>query len=106
MNISFLRGDDHQEKFRFKNFTGTIEQVFFTVKCINKYPRIKKKLGNGIELIDGWYYITFLPEDTDGLDCSLEMVFDIQIITDGKKYTVEKGTFVLEEDITTPDCEV
>lgn len=106
MEIRFYRGDDHQEKFRFKTFTGIIEELYFTVKCKNKYPRIKKKLGNGIELIDDWYYITFLPSDTDKLLCDLEMEYDIEIITSGKKYTVQKGTFILEEDITTPDCEV
>lgn len=106
MGISFLRGDDHQERFRFKTFTGTIEQIFFTVKCINGCPKIKKKLGNGIEFIEGWYYITFVPEDTDGFECSLKMFYDIEIITNGKKYTVKKGAFSLEEDITTPDCEV
>jgi hypothetical protein len=106
MNISFFRGDDHQEKFRFKTFAGNVEELYFTVKCKNKYPRIKKKIGNGIELIEGWYYITFLPSDTDNLSCDLEMEYDIEIVTGGKKYTVQKGTFTLEEDITTPDCEV
>lgn len=106
MDIKFYRGDDHQEKFRFVNFTGTIEEIFFTVKCANKYPRIKKRLGEGIELIDGWYYLTFVPSDTDGLDCNVQMQYDIQIIVGGKKFTVQKGSFTLEEDITTPECEV
>ena len=106
MNISFFRGDDHQEKFRFKTFSGTIDDMFFTVKCKNRYSRIKKKLGEGIELIDGWYYLTFLPSDTDKLTPDLEMEYDIEIITEGKKFTVLKGDFVIEEDITTPDCEV
>lgn len=106
MEIRFLRGDDHQEKFRFKTFNGSIEDMFFTVKCINRYTRIKKRLGDGIELIDDWYNLTFIPSDTDNLSCDLEMEYDIQIITNGKKYTVLKGIFTLEEDITTPDCEV
>lgn len=106
MKIKFYRGDDHQEKFRFKTFTGTIENMFFTVKCADKCPRIKKRLGDGIELIEGWYYLTFLPSDTNDLMCNLEMEYDIEIITGGKKFTVQKGIFVLEEDITTPDCEV
>ena len=106
MNISFIRGDDHLERFRFKTFTGPIDDMFFTVKCKNKYPRIKKRLGEGIELIDGWYCLTFIPSDTDNLSCDLEMVYDIEIITEGEKYTVQKGSFILEEDVTTPDCEV
>ena len=107
MEISFIRGDNHQERFRFKDFTGTVDDLFFTVKCKNRYIRIKKRLNDGINLNDdSWYYINFEPADTDNLPCDIEMEYDIQIITSGEKYTVQKGAFVLEEDITTPDCEV
>lgn len=105
-NIEFYRGDNHQVKFQFKSFTGKIDEMYFTVKCEQKYPRVKKCLGNGIELIDDWYNVFFVPEDTDGIDCSLTMKYDIQIITGGKKFTVQTGEFNLLEDITTPDCEV
>lgn len=106
MDISFYRGDNHKVRFKFKNFTGTIDNVFFTVKCANKYPRIKKKLNEGITLgDDGYYCIEFLPEDTDKLDCTLKMVYDIEIIVKGEKKTVAKGDFILMEDVTTPDCE-
>lgn len=104
--MNFIRGDNHQEKFRFKTFTGNIKMIYFTVKCKNKYPRIKKRLGDGIELVEGWYIIDFKPEDTDELSCDLTMEYDIEIITEGNKYTVQKGSFTLEEDVTTPDCEV
>lgn len=106
MNIQFIRGDDHEERFRFKTFNDVIEQIYFTVKNNMKFIKIKKKLNEGITLKnDGWYYLTFVPEDTDGLACE-EMVYDIEIITNGLKYTVQKGRFILEEDVTTPDCEV
>jgi hypothetical protein len=104
--IAFFRGDNHKEKFRFKNFTGAIDNLFFTVKDINKKPVIKKKLNDGISFKDEWYIIDFLPEDTNNLPFDIEMPYDIQIITGGEKYTVEKGIFILDEDITTPDCEV
>ena len=106
MDIEFYRGDDHQVKFKFNGFTGIVDELYFTVKCQHKYPRIKKKLGEGIELVDGWYVLTFIPSDTDGIECSLEMKYDIQLITGGKKFTVQTGEFILKEDITTPDCEV
>ena len=105
-NIEFYRGDNHQLKFKFTTFTGVIDEIYFTVKCEQKYPRIKKKLKNGIELIGEWYYLNFEPKDTEGIDCSFKMKYDIEILTEGKKYTVQKGDFVLLEDITTPDCEV
>lgn len=104
--IKFIRGDNHQIKFKFKTQIDIIDEIYFTVKCEHKYPRIKKSLKNGIELIDGWYNIFFVPTDTDNIDCSLTMKYDIQLITGGKKFTVQKGDFILEEDITTPDCEV
>lgn len=106
MEIKFIRGDNHQIRFRFKNFEGNIENMFLTVKCQNKYTRITKKLNTDIIYKDGWYNVEFLPSDTDGLDCSLNMEYDIEIITDSKKYTVLKDKFVLTEDITTPECEV
>jgi hypothetical protein len=106
MEISFTRGDTHKEKFRFKTYTGSVDNMFFTVKCENKYIRVTKKLGQGIELIDGWYHLTFKPEDTDGIDCSLNMKYDIEIIVQGEKYTIQKGNFLLDEDVTTPECEV
>ena len=105
MEIKFIRGDNHQVRFRFTNFEGNIEKMFLTVKCKNKYPRIRKKLNKGIVYNDGWYYVEFVPTDTEWLDCS-EMAYDIEIVTGSKKYTVLKDRFVLEEDITTPDCEV
>lgn len=106
MFISFFRGNSHQEKFRFKSFTGKVDNIFFTVKCAEKKVRIKKKLNDGIELIDGWYYLKFVPSDTDELECNERMDYDITIIVRGEKYTVQKGVFLLKENITTPDCEV
>lgn len=105
MNIKFFRGDDHEERFRFKTFNGEIEQIYFTVKNKMESAKIKKKLNDGIILEDDWYHLIFTPEDTDGL-VREEMIYDIEIITNGLKYTVQKGRFILEEDVTTPDCEV
>lgn len=105
MDIRFIRGDDHEERFRFKTFNGEIEQIYFTVKNKMKLAKIKKKLNDGIILKDGWYHLIFTPKDTDGL-VREEMIYDIEIITNGLKYTVQKGRFILEEDVTTPDCEV
>lgn len=106
MDISFYRGDDHKVRFKFKNFTGTIDKMFFTVKCTNRQPRIKKNLDNGISRDGEYYVIEFSPADTDDLPCYLDMIYDIEIIVGGEKKTVAKGKFILEEDITTPDCEV
>lgn len=106
MEINFFRGNDHQERFRFKTFTGEIEKMYFAVKCKNKHIRIKKSLDNGIEFADDWYVVTFVPSDTENLPCDLEMVYGIKIVTNGKKYTVQKGAFNIEDEVVTSDCEV
>ena len=106
MTIKFVRGNDHEVRFRFKTFTGKIEKMYLTVKCSKKYKRLQKTLGNGIELIEGWYVITFVPADTNGIDCSLDMIYDIEIIVGGKRKTIKKDKFILIEEVTSPEDEV
>ena len=106
MIINFMRGDNHQVKFKFKTFTGSIDKMYFTVKCERKIVRVAKKLNEGIELVDGYYVITFVPEDTNELMCGIDMIYDIEIIVNGEKYTIAKDKFILEEDVTTPAEEV
>lgn len=106
MYIKFYRGDNFELKFKFKNLETVVDKMYFTVKNKKGDVLIKKKLNDGISLIDGYYLITFLPEDTDGMVCEDGMVYDISIIIEGSKHTVLKGKFILEEDVTTPDCEV
>lgn len=102
MIISFFRGNDHEVKFKFKTFTGAIEKMWLTVKCQQKIKRLQKTLGNGIELVNGYYVVTFVPKDTDELPCDLELVYDIEIQTGGKIFTAAKNTFEVKEDVTTP----
>lgn len=106
MDIGFFRGDDHKVRFKFKNFNGVIDKMFFTVKDANRRPRIQKRLDDGISFDNGYYCIAISPSDTDDLPCSSNMIYDIEIITGGEKKTVAKGNFSLKEDVTTPDCEV
>lgn len=106
MKISFFRGDNHEVKFRFPNFNGTIDKIYLTVKCSEKKTRLQKKLNDGIKLEDNYYVATFVPEDTNDLPCYLKMVYDIEIITGGKKYTVIKDEFEIQEDVTLPENEV
>ena len=95
MNIRYYRGDDHEIRFKFKSFTGKIDDVHFIVKDLNKSIKIEKKVGNGINLIDGWYHIIFKPQDTINLDDS-KMIYDIRVIIDGLIYTVKRGYFKLK----------
>lgn len=105
MDVSFYRGNDHEVKFKFPKFNGTIEKVFLTVKCLAKTKRIQKKMGDGIKF-DGEYYVaSFVPEDTDKLSCDLNMTYDIKIIVGGKRYTVAKHKFKLLEENTSLEDE-
>lgn len=106
MKVIFYRGDDHQIKFKLKNFAGEIEQMYFTVKCKAGTKRLQKKLNDGITKEDEYYIVTFVPSDTDNLPCYLNMIYDIEIITGGKKFTLVKDEFVILEDVTTPKDEV
>ena len=104
--ISFFRGNYHQIKFKFKTFEGTPEMIYLTVRCEKRYKQLHKRLGDGIELVDGWYVITFDPEDTNNIDCTLEMTYDIEIVVDDKPFTIKKDKFILLEENTRPEDEV
>lgn len=106
MEIKLFRGNDHQVKFKFKNFTGTIDKMYFTVKCSSGKRRLQKKLDDGIAKENEWYVITFVPKDTNDLECYLKMTYDIEIVVEGKTYTVVKDRFVLDEEVTRPEDEV
>lgn len=106
MEIKFFRGDDHQVRFRFTKYKGSIEKMYFTVKDNLREVVLAKTLGKGIEFDGEWYTITFVPDDTDDLQFWMELTYDIQIIVQGKKHTIKKDMFTLEEDITRPAEEV
>lgn len=104
--IEFFRGNYHETRFKFKTFTGIPEMIYFTVRCEKRYKRLHKRLGKGIEQVGDWFVITFLPEDTNDIDCSLEMTYDIEIVVDDKPFTIKKDKFKLLEEDTRPEDEV
>lgn len=106
MKIKFFRGNDHEVKFKFKTFTGTVDKMYLTTRCEKRIARLRKSLGNGITKDDEWYTVTFVPADTNDIDCSLKMTYDIEIIVNGKTYTVKKDRFILLEENTRPEDEV
>lgn len=108
MIIKFYRGDNHKVRFRFTKYTGEVEKMYFTVKDELRNVILAKKLGDGSFEKDeeGWYVIKFVPEDTDNLPFWKDLIYDIQIIVEGEKYTIKKDIFKLEEDVTRPTEEV
>lgn len=106
MKIKFFRGNDHEIKIRFKTFTGELEKMYLTVRCEKGVKRLQKTLSNGITKENDYYIIKFIPEDTNNVDCSLNMTYDIKIIVDGKRKTIAKDFFVLDEENTRLEDEV
>lgn len=96
MTIKFYKGDSHETSFRFKSYDGEVDNVFFTVKDLNKNIKISKELGKGITLEDGWYHIYFEPKDTENLKCE-KMIFIIKINIKGSIFTVHTDKFDLDE---------
>lgn len=102
--IKFIKGDDHVVEYEVTGF-GEIEKAYLTVKCVERIARIKKNINNGIKISENIIRVSFTPEDTNDIPWYLEMVYDLEIISEGKKRTIIKDKFTLEEDITTPEDE-
>lgn len=96
MNISFYRGDDHEVKFRFKNFEGKFDDIIFAVKNLDERVIIEKHLGKGIEPIDEWFHVCIKPEDTSWISFTERMTYDVRAIIQGLEFTVQRGNFKIK----------
>lgn len=78
-----------------------VDNIYFTLKnnCEVEEMIFQKHLGNGIVFKDNAYYIVINPEDTKDLAYG-RYVFDIKIIKDGIKNTIEKGILAVTEEVT------
>lgn len=104
--IKFFRGDDHETKFKFTKYNGPVDKMYFTVRDEERIVRMTKQLDNGITKDGEYYVITFVPDDTNSLPFGLIMLYDIEIIVNGKTYTIAKDMFTVDEDVTRPTEEV
>ena len=106
LEIKFMRGDNHYIQFKFKDFLQEVDFVYFTVRDNLDRVILTKKSGDGIEYDGEYYVISILPEDTNKLNKFLDkMVYDIEIMIAGEKFTVAKDRFIIEKDVTTPSEE-
>ena len=99
----FYRGDTYVRHFRINE---EVDQVYFTVKndSSEKHPIIKKKIGDGIYLVDkgedGYLYsLTITSNDTDKLSIG-DYNFDFEIVKGNIRLTPMVGTISLSEDYT------
>lgn len=116
MNI--IRGDTKNIMFKRQRKDGTLikdipEKMYFTIK--NNYyeeePLIQKVLGETITFNEdnGYYYTTIEPEETNSLPYTSDnnpLVFDIEIIDNGKVKTIAKGKLWIRPEVTFASNEV
>lgn len=109
MNLKITRGDTCKYVLELKTKNNVdvevsnISSIFFTVKenVKNTEYLFQKKLNDGISLEDdGRYHITINSKDTDNLSFGT-YYYDIQInFKNNEKYTVAKGNFVVDYEVT------
>lgn len=95
MTIRFYRGNDHEVKFRIKDFNARLEDMVVIVENIYGDTKIVKKLGDGIKNIDDWYHVYFTPSDTKNIRYE-KLTYKINIVFDGLTYTIKKGKFIIK----------
>lgn len=107
MDFEFIRGDTFQFKFQIKDKSGEILEldtgieIYFTVKKNrnSKTIAIQKKLNNGIELKDGFYYVRIDADDTSKLAYGTYN-YDIEFKQGDIVKTITLGTITLTDEIT------
>ena len=107
-----IRGDNETFKFQRKDQDGNIitqkpDKMYLTVKenIYQEKALIQKTLENGIRFENETYYVDFVPEDTDDLSFGT-YVYDIEVINENIKKTIEKGEFIIDGEVTHKENEV
>ena len=110
--MQIIRGDNDVFKFKRTDMDGNVitqrpDKMYLTVKenIYQEKALIQKTLENGIRFEGDTYYVDFVPEDTDELSFGT-YVYDIEVITEGIKKTIEKGEFIIDGEVTHKENEV
>lgn len=102
MNLTVTRGDTHAFAVEIEGLTGDLTSAYFTVKK-NKDDTnslLQKSLADGITKVDSTHYrVRIAPHDTANLEPD-NYYYDLVIYVNGDIYTLLKGVFKLEYDIT------
>ena len=102
LNIKMVKGDSLSFTFEIEYLSVDIDTAFFTVKNNedDSTAVIRKSLSNGISKVDTDKYLVMLtPRDTKYLDTK-SYYFDLEITVGDSVYTIIKGLFKLEKDIS------
>ena len=103
--LEFYRGDTFQQHFTV-SWNNPITEIYFTVKQTSddKIPLIRKKLTDGINLMDKTndgeiYLLTINADDTEKMKVG-SYSYDFEVLSGELKQTAYTGTLTLKEDIT------
>ncbi len=98
--IRLTRGDTLSFGFIIEGVTD-IDSAYFTCKkdYTDEEILFKKSLGHGISKTDEGYVVRVAPEDTEGAEIG-KYFYDLQIGIGDDVYTVLKGVFEIEYEVT------
>lgn len=108
LEIIFPRGDRVSKKIAIREKSGDIteiefDDIYFTVKrkYLNQDYTFQKRLSTGAITKDseGYYHLTLLPEDTDGLPFG-DYDFDIELVKNGAIKQTTVGILTLTKEVT------
>lgn len=115
VDLIHTRGDTKYLILKLNYLSGeTVEynpnaKIFFTVKSNpnNTDFILQKKIGSGIEYLDNIqsYRVKIYASDTSNMPLGI-YYYDVAVIIEDDEYTVTKGKFILEYDVTHPENEV
>ena len=101
-NINMIRGDTVAFGMEIDDLDQDLDFAYFTCKenYTDEANLFQKSLGDGIEKIEtGKYSIRIAPEDTKDAEAGMYF-YDLTIGVNGDVFTVKKGVWTIEWDVT------
>ena len=101
-NIKMIRGDTVSFGLEFDGLDQDLDTAFLTVKKnhTDSENLFQKSLSDGItKQNDGLYVVRIAPNDTAGAEAG-KYYYDLQIGVNGDYFTILKGVFEIEKDVT------
>jgi len=107
LNLEITKGDTLSFGVKIYGIGQALDLAYFT--CKTNYdddtPKFQKSLNNGITLVDSdaqgnyTYMVRVAPEDTENLELG-KYYYDLQIEINGDVFTILKGVFTIDYDVT------
>lgn len=102
MNLKIIRGDTAKFRVQIEGLTNDLASCYFSVKekITDSAYTFQKSLNNGITKVStGIYQIAIVPSDTENIEYG-DYYYDLEIGIGTDKYTIMKGKFEVDYDIT------